>query len=489
MRLRTALVMAGCFAAAGCFTRFENAELPPGGHNEERRVHSLQTDQPVILVAISGGGSRAAALGWAVLEKLKRNTYPAGGQSRRLIDDVAVVSSVSGGSVVAAYFGLYGADRLDEFEGAFLKPDNMRTLELRALNPFTWIRLKFSGNSRITLLQELLDRDVYGGKTFAAMNQADRPFVVLNSTDMASGEVFSFLPSRFDDICADFDSEPVSTGVSASGAFPILLTPVAFKNYSGRPECQSRPVPPWITAHLDQTYARYLNLEEFKRARYADELREGAGASRRFDYIYLQDGGLADNLGVNALMDVIDSTHGAAIIAGGGGGGAETILEAINHGHISKLAVIVVNARTDPPNPLSQKPSRPGLIGMIESTTSVPIDSSTARGENQLDTLLAELQQAPQGDAAGLRIYKIQVDFDLFRAQNAEEKTLSDAVQKITTSFSVSSDELRTLERSAEVLLDDSPCYQRLLLEAGVAESDEASRYAVTGCPQLADRH
>jgi len=147
-----------------------------------------------------------------------------------------------------------------------------------------------------------------------------------------------------------------------------------------------------------------------------------------------------------------------------------------------------VNARTEPPNPVSVKASRPGIIGMIDSTTSVPIDSSTSRGMDQVDTLLSELQAAPQGDSAGLRVYKIQVDFDLFRARNATEKALSDAVKKIPTSFSISGDQVSVLERSAEVLLNDSPCFQRLLLDAGVVESDGMAQYAVKGCPQLADR-
>jgi NTE family protein len=487
MKQYVAILLAFGSMLAGCAAHFQDVPLAQGHVNEERRIHSVaRPDQPVILVAISGGGSRAAALGWAVLEKLKRTSYTVGGQTMRLIDDIAVVSSVSGGSVIAGYFGLNGPDGLDGFDRAFLRPDNMRALELHALNPFTWVRLKSTGNSRIKLLQELLDREIYAGKTFDALNQPGKPLVVLNSTDMASGEVFSFLPSRFDDICADFDAEPLSTGVSASAAFPILLTPVALRNYGGA-DCNSGPMPPWITAVLDKQFTRYVNLEEFNRARYAYDLRRGPGASRQIDYLYLLDGGLADNLGVNALMDVIDSAHGAAIISGSKGG-IETILNAVNVGDITRLAVVVVNARTEPPNPVSVKDSRPGIIGMIDSTTSVPIDSSTSRGMDQVDTLLSELQAAPQGDSAGLRVYKIQVDFDLFRAQNATEKALSDAVKKIPTSFSISGDQVGVLERSAEVLLNDSPCFQRLLLDAGVVESDGMAQYAVKGCPQLADR-
>jgi NTE family protein len=211
----------------------------------------MSNGHPAILIAISGGGSRAAALGWAVLERLKATSYadPGGGR-RRLIDDVVAVSSVSGGSITAAYFGLYGPDKLDALEDAFFRPNNMSALLWRAANPYNWLRLKFQGNARITLLEELLDRQLFAHATFADMNQPGKPYVVLNATDMASGEIFAFTPARFDDICSDFNSQPLSTGVAASGAFPILLSPVALRDFSDTPACASRPLPPWVRSRV-----------------------------------------------------------------------------------------------------------------------------------------------------------------------------------------------------------------------------------------------
>jgi NTE family protein len=94
---------------AGCAAHFENTALTAGHTNAERRtIDDSHPDRPLILVAISGGGSRAAALGWAVLRELSTFHYMTNGQSRSLIDDVGVVSSVSGGSVIAADFALMG---------------------------------------------------------------------------------------------------------------------------------------------------------------------------------------------------------------------------------------------------------------------------------------------------------------------------------------------------------------------------------------------
>ena len=137
--LTVALALA--LALSGCATRFENQPLAAGQGNSERRaVDASDPERPLILVAISGGGSRAAALGWTVLRELRQYRYSGpGGSSRALTDDIAVLSSVSGGSVIAAHFALDGAQALDRFESDFLAPDNTRSLGLEALNPVTWL--------------------------------------------------------------------------------------------------------------------------------------------------------------------------------------------------------------------------------------------------------------------------------------------------------------------------------------------------------------
>src|SRR5262249_22960087 len=59
-------------------------------------------------VALSGGGSRAAVFGAAALEALGRIRVPGGGS---VLEQVAYVSSVSGGSVAAAYYGQHKPPR------------------------------------------------------------------------------------------------------------------------------------------------------------------------------------------------------------------------------------------------------------------------------------------------------------------------------------------------------------------------------------------
>ena len=77
----------------------------------------------VLTLAFSGGGTRAAALAYGVLEELRDTTVIIDGQPRRMIDEIDTISSVSGGSFTSAYYGLYGERIFEDFEDEFLNRD------------------------------------------------------------------------------------------------------------------------------------------------------------------------------------------------------------------------------------------------------------------------------------------------------------------------------------------------------------------------------
>jgi NTE family protein len=479
-RLGRAVVLALGLAACGGPAQYANQPLPAGGINLDQR--GLQPTpslaRPVILMAFSGGGSRAAALSLAVLDELGQYKYIADRQTRRLIDDVDVVSSVSGGSVTAAYFGLYGPDDTQRLR-SFLARDNMATLEIDAVNPITWARLAFGGYTRVEALRDLLDGQLFDKKTFAAMTARGYPVVVLNASDMASGEVFAFTASRFNDICSDLSSLPIATGVAASAAFPILLSPVDLKNYAGKDCVGNDPTPEWIADDLKKRATPYLDVEEFKRARYANSLRRGPNAFRDVQYVHLLDGGLVDNLGVHSLMDAIISPHGNV-----------RLLQAINRGEISKLVVITVNARSDPPNTLSTDPKTPGIISMIGAVTSNPIDAATAGADAQLRALLSEIETAaadapPRAGFKGMRVYDIEVDFDQLLPSQRELQTI---VKSTPTLWSIKPEQLRAVNDAGKLLLDQHPCFQKLLIDLGIPADFIDRAFAEATCPNRAPR-
>jgi NTE family protein len=409
---------------------------------------------PLILIAFSGGGSRAAALGLGVLDELAAQTYPATGKPVSLIDRVKVVSSVSGGSVVAAWFGLVGPARLDELKSDFLARDNMATLEWDAADPVTLARLSLSSYTRIDALRDLLDRELFHGARFADLRRPGAPLVVMNATDMESGEVFAFTPQRFDDLCSDLDQLPLSVAVAASAAFPVALSPMSLRNYSYE-ECKGAiPGGGWISAELTLPLPRYINLEEYKRARYANALRNGKDAYRNEHYLHL-----LDNQGVQSLTEVLVSPHSPG-----------RILDAVNSGRARRIVVIAVNARADADNGVGGNPAAPGLLKVVNTVIGAPIDSTTARTNASLQDLVDTLKSAGASTVrapgqplfAGLRVYNISVDFDQFLP---EQHQLQIAVKNIGTSWSLSPTQLQEAVEAGRILLRQHPCFQRLLLD------------------------
>jgi NTE family protein len=92
--------------------------------------------EDLIILAFSGGGTRAAAFSYGVLEALRDiEVTTANGRKTRLLDEVDLITGVSGGSFTALGYGLYGDRLFDLFENNFLKRDVQRTLIGRLFNP------------------------------------------------------------------------------------------------------------------------------------------------------------------------------------------------------------------------------------------------------------------------------------------------------------------------------------------------------------------
>ncbi|MFO0997852.1 MAG: patatin-like phospholipase family protein [Alphaproteobacteria bacterium] len=475
---------------AACATPFENPPLNPGEANADRRTIDLSDpDRPVVLVALSGGGARATALGATILRELRSYTYAARGGQRRLVDDVAIVSSVSGGSVTAAYFGVFGPDQLDQLRPDFLDHDNMKALELEAINPANWWRFTFEPYTRIDVLRDMFDQQLFHGRTFATINQPDKPLVILNATDMAAGETFAFTPSRFSDICSDFDRTLLSVGVVSSAAFPIALTPMNFQNHSVE-RCRDVKMPQWIERSLSSRSEPYLDIEAFKRARYANDLRRGPNAFRDVRYLHFLDGGLADNLGLRSLKAAILSPHFTD--CSDQDPKAERwrtgcLLFAINSGKIRKLVVVTVNARSDPPNPLDTDPGRPGELAQISAVTSVPIDSTSANMYAEMQSILDEIKTAAKSapvDArfGGMKVYSVLVDFDQLRATDPAQRALRDKAKAIPTSWTITAENMEIVDQAGALLLKQHPCFQKLLLDLKAPAPVADANFATSAC-------
>jgi NTE family protein len=107
-------------------------------HQVQRQWHRGD-QQDLIILAFSGGGTRAAAFSYGALETLRdMKIVTKTGRKTRLLNEVDVITGVSGGSFTALAYGLYGEKLFDEYQSRFLKRNVQGELTTRVLNPLNW---------------------------------------------------------------------------------------------------------------------------------------------------------------------------------------------------------------------------------------------------------------------------------------------------------------------------------------------------------------
>lgn len=277
---------------AGCATYASISNQPRAtahasalGYGLAQPVEKARRDDITLVLAFSGGGSRAAALAYGVLLELHDTRLG----ERRLLDEVDAISGVSGGSFTAAYYGLRGEATFSEFESVFLRRDLSGDLLREILNPLRW----FTREGRSEAAATLFDGEIFRGATFADLQRAGGPLIVINATDLEGGNRFAFLQEHFDLLCSDLRGFPLAQAVAASSAVPVLLDPVVLENYRGCPP----PVLPSVPEDAPQLQQLVQGMRS-----YADK------DQRR--YIHLVDGGLSGNLGLRAFEETIDLAGG-----------------------------------------------------------------------------------------------------------------------------------------------------------------------------------
>src|SRR5437773_8251208 len=160
---------------AGCAHYPVNAPLthaaPETGYRVTNLSHTNNSDSLFVVLAFSGGGTRAAALSYGVLEELARTRLVWEGKSVRLLDEVDLISSVSGGSFTAAYYGLFGDRIFSDFRARFLEADIQGALLQSLFNPLKWVRSASSYFSRLDPAAEYYDKAIFAGKSFDTLAQ------------------------------------------------------------------------------------------------------------------------------------------------------------------------------------------------------------------------------------------------------------------------------------------------------------------------------
>ena len=163
-----ALVLCGCATVAPVNVPVGRVE-PETGYRIAKFLgrHRGPANNPdaLLFLAFSGGGTRAAALSYGVLEELRRTPIMVKGHQHSMLDEVNLIAGVSGGSFTALADALYGERRFKEYQERFLKRNVPGELFQRILNPANWPRLARDGYGRSELAADYYDEILFGGAT------------------------------------------------------------------------------------------------------------------------------------------------------------------------------------------------------------------------------------------------------------------------------------------------------------------------------------
>lgn len=229
-------------------------------------------------LCLSGGGYRAAVFHLGSLLKINE----AG-----LLSRLRTVSSVSGGSIIAAFLGLHWNQLQFGPDG---RASNLQDLIIDPVLEFTGRGLDVAAVLTSAFIPGLISRRVqqryralFGDATLVDLPDRSGPDFVITACNLSTGSLFRFSRRGVGDFRRGGDTStgffqaptvPLSLAVAASSAFPPILSPCIFD---------------------------------------ASEHSDSRGAQRT---VYLTDGGIYDNLGLEPLNDeahrIVLSSDGGA---------------------------------------------------------------------------------------------------------------------------------------------------------------------------------
>ncbi|WP_417069882.1 patatin-like phospholipase family protein [Niveibacterium terrae] len=443
-------------ALSGCASTLAPHNVPIGGKSGGQGYRDSLTrprqgmDSIIFGVSFSGGGSRAAALAYGVLEELAHTTVPVRGEPRRMLDLVETISAVSGGSYTAAYYGLFGDRLFQDFEKKFLKRDVQKEIVSTIFTPSNLISMTSPYYGRSDVLAEFLDQRLFEGKTFAdlehAVHQEGRPFILINSTDMGRTSRFEFTQDQFDLLCSDLGPYKVSRAVAASSAVPVVFSPITLSNYADR--CKHAH-PELLSPSLNE------RRESIRRFTLTTDLNSYLDSGKR-KYIHLLDGGLSDNLGLRAALDRLSLL------------GASQMADAYRRPSIRRLVHIVVNAQVHADYPqldqFAEVPTLSAIAYTIGNTTDRFNIETLAHFRSSIDQAVSELakKQSAAGIPNGDDVQAMMIEISFDSLESEEERAYFNA---LPTSFNLPPEAIDRLREVGARMLRTSPEFQRLLRE------------------------
>jgi NTE family protein len=433
-------------------------------------------DDTVIALSFSGGGSRAAAFSYGVLTGFDETPVP--NRSASLLDRIDFVTGVSGGSILAAYYGLKKRKALTDFKQRFLlrnAEEGLQT-ELSLLNIARGLK---GGINDTTQFPRWLDDNLFDHATFKSLLFERRPRVWINASDIYNRTPFVFGRATFGALCSDLSTYPVSLAVAASAAVPVVFAPIVIQGYSGG--CPI-PLPDWVQQVRNDPNAPPL-IELYANAlqRYHDG---------EVHYVKLLDGGLVDNYGLAAftIARLVADTPYAP-------------LEPEEGVKLRRLLFLVVDAGRAPSGAWAQTVEGPTGINLVTAASDTATESGAVGSYSAFQETLNQWQEtlvnwrchlspaerqrfgAPSGwNCRDVRLFLARLAFDQLGPERAA------ALNAVETRFKLPPDQVDLLITAGRDALKNNTVFRSFLASLGHAPARGAPVASPAGSPQEAAR-
>jgi len=439
-------LLAGCATPRAYLGDPISATHEQDGYRAATVLQAREADDLLFLVSLSGGGMRASAMAYGVLEQLAADSVDQDGRDVRLLDEVDLISAVSGGAVTAAYYVLYGDRLFDDFAERFLDRDVTAALYRKILlNPRSWWQLVSREYARGDAYAAYFDQQLFHEATFGDLDRSGaRPFLIINATDVGLAARFEFTQDSFDVICSDLSRFPLARAVAASSLVPALLTPITLRNRAG--SC-GHVVPSWVKNVLDDT-------EHSTLLHFGASVLQARTDPQQFPYLHLVDGALSDNLGARAVLDALSDTEDRMHLR-----------RASTGRPIRRLVYLSVNAGDSKSTLIGRSRQPPDALQMLRLMGTVPVDRYTAESKVRLREALEQRARELHAE-----LHYVEIELEDLRLDPRFVHLV-----ELPTSFDMRPDDVQALRCASRGLLAQSAEYQRLRLALGGRETSAQS--------------
>ncbi|KAG1660442.1 hypothetical protein GQR58_021991 [Nymphon striatum] len=267
----------------------------------------------------------------------------------------------------------------------------------------------------------------------------DAPSIVINATDLSLGQGFAFTGYHFSWICSDLYSYPISRAVAASAAVPILFSPITLENHAG--ECNFSPIV-WDVQRRNRNKVRN-NQKRYKDALKVKNYRD----NKKLKYLHLVDGGVADNLGIRSILDII-SFHNDSMW---------NAMKTYGMQKTKRMVFISVNAASFQNTSISTHKRAPSSVDILDTTTTIQSNKYNAETIDLLRSKFPiwkkQVQQSrcrenPSKDCANIEFQLIEINLEDLKPEEIKELGI------VPTALELPSKTIDQLKSAAIKLID-----------------------------------